>query len=164
MEKSLDSPPVWKTFNRDLCPYLLPVVFPTSAQRGKSCSSCTISRKFFCPAFFCGECWALSCHPLEPALGLLGYLAAPTEPVHGWVMWGPACGRGCSHVRPPGHLSFHSGNPNIAPCDQVLAKKWSNPYLGQVQGLKFLTASFPGSAACAALKALGESRSLLLMV
>lgn len=86
------------------------------------------------------ECWALSCHPLEPAPGLLGHFTAPTEPVP-WVgdmgtcMW-------------QGDLSFPSGNPNIAPCDQVLAKKWSNPYLGQVQGLKFLTASVPGSAAC----------------
>lgn len=28
-----------------------------------------------------GECWALSCPPLDPAQGLLGHLTAPTEPV-----------------------------------------------------------------------------------
>lgn len=87
----------------------------------------------------------------------------PQSLCHGWVTWGPACGRGCSHVHPAGDWSFRSGNPNIAQCDQVLAKKWSNPYLGQVQGLKFLPACFPAhSMSCA--EGLGESRSLLLMV
>lgn len=69
-----------------------------------------------------------------------------------------------SHVHPPEDQRFYSGNPNIVPCDQVLTKKSSNPYLGQVQGLEFLIALLPGSAACAALNTFGESRSLLLMV
>lgn len=70
----------------------------------------------------------------------------------------------CSHVHPPQDQRFYSGNPNIVPCDQVLTKKSSNPYLGQVQGLEFLIALLPGSAACAVLNTSGESRSLLLMV
>lgn len=80
------------------------------------------------------------------------------SPGDGWC-GGLHVAGGCSHARPPGDGSFRSENPNIALCDQVLTKKWSNPYLGRVQGLKFLTASFPGSAACAALKA-SESQGL----
>lgn len=70
----------------------------------------------------------------------------------------------CSYVHPPEDQRFYSGNPDIVPCDQVLTKKSSNPYLGQVQGLEFLIALLPGSAACAVLNTSGESRSLLLMV
>lgn len=69
-----------------------------------------------------------------------------------------------SYAHPPEDFSFYSGNPNIVPCDQALRKKSSNPYLGRVQGLKFLIALVPGSAACAALNMFWESRSLLLMV
>lgn len=89
---------------------------------------------------------------------MLGYLITPGVP---GLLACVFCGVGASgdlhmcgvrsRAHPPEDLSFYSGNPNIVPCDQVLTKKSSNPYLGQVQGLKFLIALFQGSAACAVL-------------
>lgn len=79
--------------------------------------------------------------------------------------WGLACVGAVSPPRTPswraGLLSWESRSNR---CHQVPRKKWSNPSLGQVQGLRFLVALFSSSAACAAPRTFWESRSLLLMV
>lgn len=119
-----------------------PVMFPTSAERGKRCIYFTISRKVFCLAFSPAS---LKSAGLPPVLVL--HLLRCWGVF--WLLQLPSWCCGCEGIG--GCRATHSGNPNIAPCDQVLTKKSSNPYLGQVQGLKFLIALFPGSAACAAL-------------
>lgn len=70
-----------------------------------------------------------------------------SQPLHA-VQHSPACAcctRGLALgvlpcTSPPMGLGLYSGNPDIAPCDRVLMTRWSNPYLGQIQGLKLLIA------------------------
>lgn len=64
-----------------------------------------------------------------------------SQPLHAVLLHtGPRAGGAALHIPPPTGLGLYSGNPDIAPCDRVLMTRWSNPYLGQIQGLKLLIA------------------------